>query len=610
MSPLRTATDKEPSSDIRPARCGDGDARRGEAFAAMTALGVVLLASTILMIIFHDRFWAAADEGNYAHVAERLLSGQVLDRDIQDVHAGYINFVNAAAFSIFGVRIVSMRYPLALLTVAQSGLMFLLLRPRGVIVALVGGLAFTSLTFVQFLNPTANWYTLFLTVCTVAWLAWIPSGRAGREFVAGLLVGTTFFFRQLSGLILAIGLLVFLCLERHDSPVTGRHELPRAILAISAIGLLVYLLRTTEPIGWILIGVWPFPILLRAWRRPTVSNGQFAKALLLLSVGALLAALPILVYHIVHWSVSQWIEDTFATAMALSGFDFIRRPGYLMMGVLAWRGFWTDNAASELNAGLWTLLLLVSALLGLVLLHQLVRNSRSSVHPLPVIASFYTLVSLHYQLPIYLFYTVGLTLSALLWLVAGTGTFSRVGAISITGFVAGVALYYQAGMSLTRNLQGIVAGERRFPIVRLESPVAGIYVDSADAELYHQLIGLTERETQPGDSIFALPTHAELYFLSRRTNPFRFYNTALGIRSSRDLIQTLRVVRCHPPKLVFYNPEDKYNTPASARIAAVVQATYQELDEVPHFRVFRPLSDSSHGGRNDPACGVSAVPDE
>src|SRR6476646_4234461 len=185
MSRLPTATDKVPSAGIRRAKYGFKDAPRGEGLnlASLIALSVVLLTSTILMIIFHNRFWAPADEGNYAHVAERLLSGQVLDRDIQDVHAGYINFVNAAAFSMFGIRMASMRYPLALLTVVQSGLVFLLLRPRGVIVALVGGLAFTSLTFVQFLNPTANWYALFLTLCTIAWLAWIPSGQAGREFV-------------------------------------------------------------------------------------------------------------------------------------------------------------------------------------------------------------------------------------------------------------------------------------------------------------------------------------------------------------------------------------------------------------------------------------------
>src|SRR5688572_779747 len=79
------------------------------------AFALVLIVSTVLMIAYHNRFWAPADEGKYAHVAERMLLGQVLHRDVQDLHAGYVNFVNAAAFSLFGVRMVSMRYPLALL---------------------------------------------------------------------------------------------------------------------------------------------------------------------------------------------------------------------------------------------------------------------------------------------------------------------------------------------------------------------------------------------------------------------------------------------------------------------------------------------------------------
>src|SRR5512145_2138331 len=84
--------------------------------SSTAALAFVLITSAVLMMIFHNRFWAPADEGKYAHVAERILLGQVLHRDVQDLHAGYVNFVNAAAFSLFGVRMVSMRYPLALLT--------------------------------------------------------------------------------------------------------------------------------------------------------------------------------------------------------------------------------------------------------------------------------------------------------------------------------------------------------------------------------------------------------------------------------------------------------------------------------------------------------------
>ena len=217
-----------------------------------------------------------------------------------------------------------------------------------------------------------------------------------------------------------------------------------------------------------------------------------------------------------------------------------------------------------------------------------------SFHPLPLIATFYALVSLHYQLPIYLFYTVGLSLTAILYLTAEADARSQRVAVAVSNcdFWRGTVLSGSDAPHSSRNFSGIVAGERRFPAVSLPSPVAGIYVDSADAQLYQSLIRVIDRETQPGDSIFALPTNAEMYFLGRRTNPFRFYNTALGIRSTADLDSVLDAIRCHPPKLVFYNSTDKYSTPASIRIAGALGTRYEKLAPVPPFEVFRARSDS------------------
>src|SRR5215213_2289893 len=220
MPEVRSPNREDPSEAIASAPVRNAKARwRSGAWnlRSAAALILVVLISTIIMIIYHNRFWALTDEGIYAHVADRILLGQVLHRDVQDLYPGYLNFANAAAFSLFGVRMVSMRYPLAVLTVVQAGLMFLILRNRGVTTAIVGALALTALGFIQFLNPTANWYTLFLAVLTVAWLSWSPAGPVSRDVVTGLLVGSTFLFRQLSGVFLASGVLVFLLLERRGS---------------------------------------------------------------------------------------------------------------------------------------------------------------------------------------------------------------------------------------------------------------------------------------------------------------------------------------------------------------------------------------------------------
>ena len=572
-------------------------------FRSVTALIVVALVSTLLMIVYHDRFWAPADEGKFAHVAERILLGEALHRDVQDLHAGYINFVNAAAFALFGVRMVSMRYPLALLTVIQAGLMFLVLKRAGTATALMGGLALTSLSFVQFLNPTPNWYTLFLAVATIAWLSWNPVSLRRGHVVTGFLLGTAFLFRQLTGVFLTSGVLVFLLLDKSADGASGSPRLARITLALIAIGNAWYILRVTDPVGWVLFGVWPLAVVLWAWLRTKRSDSEVLALLRDLSIGVLISAAPLLAYHLAHGALGDWFRDTFIAAISIPTLGFMQRPGYFTLGIASWRGFQSGELDKVINAGLYTCLLLISALLGFVLFRKLVRGSPSSDHPLPVIATFYALVSLHYQLPIYLFYTVGLSLAAVLLLTSESNLGTRRVTIAVSSMIVGVALYYQAAMPVTRPLKDIVAGERRFPSTPLPSQVAGIYVDTAEAQLYGSLLRLIDRETQPGDTIFALPMNTELYFLGRRTNPFRFYNTAVGIRSTADLDEVLQVIHCHPPKLVFYDSTDKYNTPASVRVADTVRTQYEKLAPVPPFEVFRARSDSLTVRERNHGCG-------
>jgi len=583
-----------------PSVAGEHKGRFDERSAAV--LVVVLLVTILMMAIFHNRFWAPGDEGNYAHTAERLLAGEILNRDIQDVHAGYINFVNAAAFSVFGIRLVSLRYPLAILTVIQSGLMFLLLRPRGLLSAGVGALTLASLGFVQFLNPTANWYCLFLAVVTVSWLRWGPAGRRERLLGTGFLVGTTFLFRQLSGVLLGIGVLIFLLLEWPRPAGTNSPSLARGLLLVVGGGLAAYLVQATDGLGWLLLGIWPFPILLFAWRRTSAPNRELLGALLTLFLGAAAAALPLIAYHLAHGSLGAWLADTVGSAVSLPRLDFMQRPGYTLMAVLAAHGLVVGDLAQRLNGALWLGLLSLAGVLGWTLLRSLLqRPAQLDMHPLPLIALFYSTISVHYQLPIYLFYTAGLSLTAVLWLTTEPAKTSRLPVLCCATALAAIALAYQAAMPLSRGLEGIVAGERR-PLAPLRFARAGLYVDAEDAARYSRYVEVIEHQTQPGDTIFALPHGAILYFLTRRTNPFRFYNTALGIRSPADLDAVLNVLRCHPPKLVFYNSNDKYNTAASARIGRFVQGRYEQLTPLPPFEVFRRRNTPSGNGGGQGSC--------
>ena len=222
------------------------------------ALGCVLVVNGSILWFFHDHFWYAPDDGNYAHVAQRIVAGEVLNLQIQDVHAGYINFVNAAAFRVFGLDLLSLRYPLVFIAFVQAVLIFILFyRSRHRSLAIGAAIAINALGLVQFLNPTANWYSLFLVVLIACTLHWIPRDSSYRLLTVGFLLGTLVLFRQLSGVIVAMGVLSYLLIEigeKTDRLSLRRGILGRSLIAITALGLGFYLFRTTDLIGLVLFG--------------------------------------------------------------------------------------------------------------------------------------------------------------------------------------------------------------------------------------------------------------------------------------------------------------------------------------------------------------------
>ena len=137
----------------------------------------------------------------------------MLNRDIQELHAGYINFANALAFRLFGDNLLSLRYPLFGMGVLGACLVFLLLMRHGALMAAVASLSFSSLSVVQFLNPTPHWYCLFLVLLIIAVLTWLPRDSPWRLEILGFLVVTVLLFRQLTGVLTAIGLLAYLLAE-------------------------------------------------------------------------------------------------------------------------------------------------------------------------------------------------------------------------------------------------------------------------------------------------------------------------------------------------------------------------------------------------------------
>ncbi len=559
------------------------------------ALMFVAFATVWILAAFHDQFWWPPDDGAYAHVASRMLAGEVLHKDVQDVHAGFINFVNAGALALFGHKLVSLRYPLALLTLIQACLVFALLLPRGTAVAVAGALGMTALTFVQFLNPTAHWYALFVFVALLAVLQWMPRDGGSRLVAVGFLLMTLFLFRQLSGVLVAIGALTYLLCEAPAAASRARGArdlvLARALLAIMAIGLSGYLATKADASAFAMFGLAPLAIIAWAWCHASRGNGEVASLLLRLAAGGLLPLLPLAAYHLANGSFHDWIDDTTLAAVSLTTLSFFQDAKFVRLLLIAVSKMLVpSSAAAPVNGLYWTVLLLLAPALGLLTLRGLLREGVvAGARPflLPLLATFYALVAVHYQIPIYLIYTVGVTLAGFLWLTTARPGVGRGLAVGLAAFLCAVGLYYHAGQPLSRTLAQIAAGERDGSAGPSGIERAGLRLAAQDAAVYRDLLDLIRRETPEDGSILALPVNPELYFLSGRRNPTRFYNSALGIRSDGDLQAVLETLRRAPPGLVFFRPDDKYVTEQARRIMAFVRAHYEPLALRAGFEIYR-----------------------
>ncbi len=591
------------------------------------AVLLVVCLNAWLLVHFHDRFWWAPDEGNYAHVAERLLDGQVLHADVQDIHPGYVNFANAGALALFGRELASLRYPLVVLGIVQSLLLFLVLRPGGLLAASAGATAVTALGFLQFLNPTAHWYCLFLTIALVAVLHGVPRTTRWRLDVVGALVMTIVLFRQLSGVLIAMGALTWLLLEAgpdasHDraddggrgagaadphaslrparSPLETGPWLARGLLGVMIAGLVGYLARATDSLGWLLFGIWPVLVMVHALRTTRAAAASVVRMAARLARGGLLAALPLVAYHVANGSLGAWYRDALVTAIAFPRLPFFGTVSFATLIGEAARGIVSGDPVQFVNGVFWLVLPLVGAVVGLALLLQLRRapapvparvatgaarapaGTPGVLPPLVVLAPFYAVVSVHYQIPIKLAYTVGLSLAPLHVLTRGSRA-----VIVASATLALIGIVFHAGQPLSRGLAGALDGDRVALVASEAVPRVGLRIEPADVQLYGALLALIEREVPPDESILAIPSHAELYFLSGRRNPFRFYNSALGVSTPREMAVVLSTLDREPPALVFFDRRDKYNTDASRAIMERVRATYEPLPPLGGLEIYR-----------------------
>jgi hypothetical protein len=156
-----------------------------------------------------------------------------------------------------------------------------------------------------------------------------------------------------------------------------------------------------------------------------------------------------------------------------------------------------------------------------------------------------------------------------------------------------VALVYHAGQSRHRTPAQLLQGERDTSVWAGQPdglPRAALRISEGDRRLYRQFLAVIEAHSDPDESILALPNDAELYFLARRRNPTRFYNSTMGLLRPADVRQLLDDISHRPPRLVIFRPKDKFVTEHALEVMQAVRASYQMIDVIDDAEIYlRPL---------------------
>jgi hypothetical protein len=445
-----------------------------------------------------------------------------------------------------------------------------------------------SLTFVQFLNPTANWYALFLAMVVAALLA----GGFQRTFAGlvaiGFTLGMIFFFRQLTGVLVGVGALAWLLIGEGEPAGRGRAIAAPTLAAIMTIGLAAYAFLKVQPAAVLLYAALPLIFLAVTVLRTRADARRLLAILSGMAAGALLSAVPLLLYHVLNGSLADWWHDATLSAVALTELRFIGEASYAPIFLLALRGAVTlADPVGMLNGLFWILVLIAPAWLGISVLRAAWRGD--ALPPLAVIALFFTVVSAHYAIPIYAIYSTALALVGLLAMTNAPKTYAA--AIAATLFAAIVGIAFQAGQPLSRGIVGTIQGTR----VNLDAdgiPGASIRMEVADRALYERLLRFIGDHAPPGAPILGLPMTPQLYFLSGRDPPLRFVIAPLGLLSDRDVERSWDSLQPNMPAVVIFQPDDKYTTPRVRALMDRLRPHYELCAADAGFELYAPACES------------------
>jgi len=157
----------------------------------------------------------------------------------------------------------------------------------------------------------------------------------------------------------------------------------------------------------------------------------------------------------------------------------------------------------------------------------------------------------------------------------------------VTVLFSVISIYYHAAQPLNRLMTGTIRGDRMplVPASTLER--SGLWTDVQSLAVYTEVVETIRQESKPDETLLVIPNNPELYFLADRKNPFRFWNSAIGVRDATEAAEVINTLQNTPPRVVVISPADRNNTATSNEIVTYVKDHYSLIKTVSGFEIYR-----------------------
>lgn len=607
----------------------------------LVVLFIVWAISATYAVTWIDQGWIPHDEGALAQSAERVLAGELPHRDFDASYTGGLSYLNALAFQVWGVDLLSLRIVLLVFFLAWVPALFYValhfVRPVAAGATVLLAVAWSVPNYAA---PMPSWYNLFFAVFAMAaLLRYLEVDNRRWLVVVGVLAGFSC-LTKIVGLYLVAAVLLFLAfreqfvsraahqsaahIETRGRPGGAYRRFAFAFL-LFFLALLVFLVSDQLGGREVVHFVLPATVLavLFVWNErigPTLpSRERVATLTRLVAPFGLGLSLPLVLFllpYVISGSLGALYDGLFVRTMTQLIFAHVPPPSLRATSVAAvplvvfLASAYRRSPVGRVEATVVALVLggvlvaaptqdfvyrvvwystrmlvPITALVGVaMLMRQNPRTPISTLRRQQVLVLLCAMVMISvvqfpFSTPIYFCYVAPILVLTVCAVISSLGVSHFAPAAALCFYFLFAVLWVNQTSIYTLGFYYVPRG----PTQALDVDRGGLRVSAEERDEYERLVAEL-RAHASGGFMYATPDCPEVYFLSGLRNPtrttFDFFDEPAG-RTAR----ILDALEEHHVQVVALNRRPSFSGEVPADLAAALAGRFPHTVEIGRFEV-------------------------